>query len=54
MCCTDVSCWYLQVFLGPQSMNKIRSCFFVYGHLLKNTAKLQKIPYICKRQTQKD
>ncbi len=22
-----VSCWYLLVFLGPQSMNKNRSCF---------------------------
>ena len=25
--CTGVSCWYLLVFLGPQSMNKNRSCF---------------------------
>lgn len=39
MCCTDVSCWYLQVFLGPQSMNKTRSCFFCAWTLAKKRCK---------------
>lgn len=43
MCCTDVSCWYLQVFLGPQSMNKICSCFFVWT-LAKKHCKITKNP----------
>ena len=54
MCCTDVSCWYLQVFLGPQSMNKNRSCFFVHGHLQKSAAKVLQNTDIYKRCTQKD
>lgn len=39
MCCTDVSCWYLQVFLGPQSMNKTRSCFLCAWTLAKKRDK---------------
>ena len=54
MCCTDVSCWYLRVFLGPQSMNKNRSCFFVRGHLQKSAAKVLQNTDIRKCQTQKD
>ena len=39
MRCTGVSCWYLLVFLGPQSMNKNRSCFFVHVRLLEKRSK---------------
>ena len=49
-----VSCWYLLVFLGPQSMNKNRSCFFVLICLLENAAKVLQNCDITKDASQKD
>ena len=54
MRCTDVSCWYLLVFLGPQSINKKRSCFLCIDACLKTSAKVLQFPDIRKRSVKKD
>lgn len=58
MCCTDVSCWHLQVFLEPQSMNKNRSCFFCAWTLAEKTLqkydKIRTYTSAARKRTKKD